>query len=90
MADNTRIARIPTANDVTAPGSLRPSGNIAVADLSGIADGAAALAAGVGQLGVGLEQRDRVIKNRERTSDVAAADAAWLTGEIDLRKRVAG
>ena len=66
------IARIPTADNVTGPASLRPSGAIAVADTSGLTEGIAALGQGIRQLGSGLQQRQTILDNRQR---VAVGDA---------------
>lgn len=78
------IARIPTAENVSGPASLRPSGAITVADTSGLTEGIAALGQGVRQLGSGLQQRQTIIDNRQRVADVAKADAEWLKGSYDL------
>lgn len=65
---NSRIVRIPGAESVTGPGSLRPVGPSVVADMSGLARGAQNLAGSFGRI---------VEKEREKqnTIDLAAADA---------------
>jgi len=86
MADS-RIRRIPTAMDVSAPPSLRPSGVNPAIDVSGPGEGGQALAAGLSDLATGIGNAGAKIRARERATDVAAADARWLTGSLDIGQR---
>lgn len=90
MATATRIRRIPTSNEVSAPGSIRPTGANPGIDVDAQFAGGAALASGLGSMGAGLAALGQSIKNQERTADVAAADAAWLKGSLDLGNRFDG
>lgn len=87
MADTTHIARIPTFADVSQGPSLRPSGATSAPDFSGLAQGIESFGAGVGDLGAGLDQREKIDQNRKNVADVSAADAAWLKGKLDLGNR---
>lgn len=79
------MAKFPGIEDAPQPGSLRPSYGI-VQDRSyeNIARGAQDLAQGLGQLGeaaYGVEMQHRKEQN---AADIAAAEAVWLKGTLDL------
>lgn len=65
---NSKIVRIPGAEAVSGPGSLRPVGPSVVADMSGLARGAQNLAGSLGR--IVAEEREK-----QNTIDLAAADA---------------
>jgi len=83
----SKIRRIPTADNVSAPVSLRPSGSNPGIDVDAPFEGGRALAAGVDQLGQGLQAGAESVLAKERVSQVAAADAAWLKGSLDIGNR---
>lgn len=83
----SRIRRIPGANDVSAAGSLRPSGANPGIDVEAPFRGAQALAGGLNQLAAGIGNAGADITRQERVADVAKADAAWLKGSLDIGNR---
>lgn len=84
---NSRIRRIPGATDVSTAPSLRPSGFNPGIDVGAQFEGGAALAGGLASMARGIGQAGADIANQERAADVAAADAAWLKGSLDIGNR---
>jgi hypothetical protein len=77
---------IPGPEQVSGPVSLRPSGANPMADVSAIDRGAQALAGGLDHFAGQIDQREAEVMRRQRVSDVAKADTAWLSGTLDLGK----
>lgn len=81
------MAKIPGAAQISGPASMRPSGNIAVADTTAIAEGAQALASGLSQFASGVGTAGQIYRQREIVSDTAKADALWTKGTLDAVNR---
>lgn len=76
--------KIPTAEDVSGPGSLRPTGNFSAPDPTGLTEGIASLGQGVTRAGQGIQAYADKQQARKDTAQVSAAEARWLTGTIDM------
>jgi hypothetical protein len=72
------MARLPSAQSITGPASLRPNAPAPVADMSGIARGAANLAGSIGRIAQEEVERQNVI-------DFAAADAYQTRQFLDMQ-----
>lgn len=79
--------KIPTAEQVSGPTSLRPTGNFSAPDASGLAEGIAALGQGVNRLGQGVQVYADKQQARKDTAQITAAEAKWLTGSLDIGNR---
>lgn len=79
------MARIPDSTAVSGAPSLRPSGAIAVADMSPIARGAQNLAAGISDAAGSLYAYAKKEEAKENVADVAAADAAMRKRNMEIQ-----
>lgn len=79
------MARIPDSTAVSGAPSLRPSGAIAVADMSPIARGAQNFAAGIGDAAGSLYAYAKKEEAKENVVDVAAADAAMRKRFMEIQ-----
>lgn len=79
------MARIPDSTAVSGAPALRPSGAIAVADMSPIARGAQNLAAGISDAAGSLYAYAKKEEAKENVADVAAADAAMRKRNMEIQ-----
>lgn len=84
---NSIIRRLPGAEQVSGPASLRPSGANPGRDVTAQFEGQQRLAAGIDQLGQGAVAAAHYELQRERAADLAKADAEWLRGSLDIGNR---
>ena len=76
--------KVPGAESISGPGSLRTSNVLAVEDTSGIDRGVADLAAGLRSASQSAFAVGQVHKDRQRTVDLTAAEAEWTKGTINI------
>lgn len=78
------MARIPSPYELSGPGSLRPSGQLAVVDNSGLARGLSDLGQGIDQATNSILQYQQEQKRRQNVADVAKAEAMWTRASLDI------
>lgn len=76
--------KIPGAEDIPGPGSLRPTGNFSAPDPTGLTEGVAALGQGVTRLGQGVQRYADRQQARKDAAQVSAAEARWLSGTLEM------
>lgn len=81
------MARIPRPEEAPGAGSLRPTRGIVREDNSGLVQGAADLAQGIGALAGSAMEIRRKEKARQNTADISAAEAHWMKGSLGIRER---
>ena len=79
------MARIPDSSQVSNAPSLRPSGAVAVADMSPIARGASDFASGIADAAGSLYSFAKEQERKENVVDVAAADAAMRKRFMEIQ-----
>lgn len=80
----TKIRRIPVAESVSGPASMRPSGANPGRDVTAQTQGGLNLAAGLNTLATGLGNAGAHIYQQEVIADVSKADTEWLKGSLDI------
>lgn len=87
-------AKIPSPESVSGPASMRAGGPMAQVDTSGLARGNAMFVGGVQDLARGFNSLSADLgavageeKQRQNVSDVAAAEALWTKGSLDMGNR---
>lgn len=82
------MANFPGPENAPRAGSLAPQTGIVRDDsYREIEAGAQALGAGISRAGAGLMEYHRQEKKKENTADLAAAEAEWLKGSLDIGNR---
>ncbi len=81
--------RLPSATEVSGPASMRPSGQIAVADPSSIFEGLDAISSGARGLARGVAIRDERERKEKAISETSAAEASWLTDSLAIGNQFA-